>query len=537
MAGKGKTFNIEIGDSLTKICQVILKGENVQIKNCFMFQTPENLVKDGVIVSPEELANKLKDELDARNMTDCKNVVFCLSSGKVAAREVKLPSIKENRLKGFVETNAAEYFPIDLSEYHVTYSLLERMEGDLPICRALILAAPLSLLEGYFQLAEFAGLSIRAIDFSGNSQYQALHTIGADKVAMYVNVGCDNLVVTFMSEGKLQLQRSFAFGGKDLVLAYMEAAGKKPDEYIDALADCVSLEKMKEGLLSEDTIRENLFRLVSSISRSLDYFNSNYWDIQLEEIVLMGSCGHIAGLKEMIERETGIPTDYLDRPPAIASSYIACIGSAIAPLDFMPDQFRTDKKSRKKRDPDTNAIREGGSICLLCLAVTLLFCLVGFVQYKVTLDSKAELEAEIENLAYVQDVFDRYTTYQASANALLLLQEDIDSPNDRLRVFIEELESKMPSQILLLSAICNKDSITMNITVPNFDDAAVVLVQLRTFDSISNIQSTTMMQESDEAGGNYVSFSLVCTYGKNPYINGTNPYLTEKTEIEEDVTL
>jgi Tfp pilus assembly PilM family ATPase len=62
----------------------------------------------------------------------------------------------------------------------------------------LVLAAPLAILEGYFQLAEAAGLQISAIDYSGNSQYRALENKCGSEVTMCINVGCNNTNVSFM---------------------------------------------------------------------------------------------------------------------------------------------------------------------------------------------------------------------------------------------------------------------------------------------------------------------------------------------------
>jgi type IV pilus assembly protein PilM len=165
-----KTLNIEVGDRLTKVCFSIPKGRSWQIKRSFMFQTPDNAVADGAITAPDIFAAALMVQLKEHGLSDVKSVIFTLTSGKVASREIKLPPVKENRLKSIVTTNAAEYFPIDLSTYHITYSLLERVEkGENAACRVLVMAAPHSLLEAYFKPAEIAGLSVRAIDFSGTA--------------------------------------------------------------------------------------------------------------------------------------------------------------------------------------------------------------------------------------------------------------------------------------------------------------------------------------------------------------------------------
>ena len=86
-----KILNIEIGDRLTKICLSIPKGKSYQIKNSFMFQTPDNTVADGMITAPDILATKLREQIAEHGIHDTKTAVFSLTSGKVATREVMTP--------------------------------------------------------------------------------------------------------------------------------------------------------------------------------------------------------------------------------------------------------------------------------------------------------------------------------------------------------------------------------------------------------------------------------------------------------------
>jgi hypothetical protein len=74
-----------------------------------------------------------------------------------------------------VEANAADYFPVDMSKYHITYTLQERKtSGEDAGCRLLVMAAPIAILEGYFRLAVLMGFSVQAADYGGNSQYRLL---------------------------------------------------------------------------------------------------------------------------------------------------------------------------------------------------------------------------------------------------------------------------------------------------------------------------------------------------------------------------
>lgn len=535
MARKGRVLNIEISDRIIKVCESALHGKSVQIAQSALFITPEGAVSDGVITNPEAMGKHLGELLREKGFAASLPVVFTLTSGKVATREVKLPPVKDNRLRDIVRANASDYFPVDISRYHIAHVLLSREEkGEDAGCRVLVMAVPMDLLDGYFKLAAAAELNIQDIDYSGNSQFHALRSFGGDEVCMYVNVDCDHSMVTVLRGGEYLLQRSFSFGGDDLIQGYMAAAGDRAGDYLDAMEACSvpQNELLAGGVLTEDALHEGLQRVVSNIARSYDYFNSNHWEHPVEKLVLTGSCGHLAGLRELVAG-IGAPTFFLEELPEIGSlsnaaksitTYISCIGSNLDPLDLIPPEYR--EKNRKKRAAAAGGDSLRPAVLLVCgvLVLCIALCLTAFFRYMNAAAARDDLQQQISSLAYTKDVYNNYVAIQQSASDLTAFDEAIGSPNDQLKALIGELEQKMPSGILLLSVSCTRTDISMNVTVPDFDTAATVLAQLRSFSSIRSVSVTQMAEETDETGATHVSFSLVCTYGDNPYLANADPY-------------
>lgn len=526
-----KTLNIEIGDRLIRVCCTIPKRKGSRILDCFMFQTPQDCVSDGVIEDVETLAEALTRRLEEKGLSYVKNVVFSVSSGKIAAREVKLPPVKDKMIASVVATNAEEYFPVDLSGYHVTHSLLERASVPEKHLRVLVMAVPISLLEGYFALADKTGLTIRHIDSSGNSQYQVLRSLDEQGVTMYVEVDCTSSLVSVMKDGKLLLQRSFAFGGDELVLHYMRTAGKSAGQYVEALKELTLNVPSTVGApaVTEEEVEANLGRLAGSIARSVDYFNSNRWDAHIQKIVLMGSCSKLVGLRELVVASTALPTVFLEDVPGAAemtnsiesaNSYIGCIGANLEPVNFMPDSLRSKGRVLEKKETLTAGIL----ICVILIVGGLAFSGIAIINHSVAAKELREMQEEIEQLTPAEDVYFTYLSYQQGKEAVDTITSMTDRPNANLVAFYEELETKMPSSILLLSAVCTNDGISMNVTVGSYTDAAAVIMELRGFESISLVEVSGISRDSNEAGAQRVSFSINCAYGTNPYLEGINPY-------------
>ena len=118
-----KAITIEIGYSLTKICEVDYKAKTHKIYKSFTVSNGAEVINDGALTASPEYVEVLRRAL-ATNHVKAKQVVFTITSSKIASREVTIPYVKENRIADVVNANATDYFPVDLSKYQLAYTIL-----------------------------------------------------------------------------------------------------------------------------------------------------------------------------------------------------------------------------------------------------------------------------------------------------------------------------------------------------------------------------------------------------------------------------
>jgi len=352
-----KTLIVEVGEKIVKVCVSTKKNRKIQILDSFMFHTPTRSVVDGQIVDPEVLAEALKEQMAANEVKDVKKVVYTLNSSKVATREVTLPLVKENRIKTIIETNAAEYFPVDLSGFQLTYNILEKIKGENGHYRILVLAVPRNMISSYIRMTDLLDLPIEVIDYCGNSQYQVLRQIESEEVVMYVDINLSNTFVNFMENGVLLLQRNLAFGGDPLVSAVMTKDRREESDYLSVLQE-LSDSRYMDSVIPMRERKIALNRLTFNVLRMIDFFHTNFVGKQISKIVLMGTCSNIAGLTDMMREDTGLETIHsyeLEAMKNIASSqdgvtfYLACIGTLIEPLNLLPEDYSANRGKKKKK--------------------------------------------------------------------------------------------------------------------------------------------------------------------------------------------
>lgn len=528
-----KSVQIEVSDQLTKICRVKKKGRKLRVLDTFFFQTPEACVQDGVITNSLVLAEELKNQLAAHGLGGVKGAVFVLSSNKIAVREARLPYMKTKLVGDAVRTNAQEYFPVDLQNYIITFSILDSFNGADGFVRVMAYAAPTALLDGYAQLAADCGLAIRGMDVSGNSQYQVLRTLAPrDGVSIFIDVGSGSSVISFMLGDKLLMQRAFAFGADELVSHYLSAAGRGEGDYIGALrgTDVTSSSFDAGSYLSENDMQDDLSRFVGGIVRTIDFFNTSKWDSSVSRIVLMGPLRNLCGLREQLAEATGLAVSALDEFDAFtaftggapdAAAYVGCIGSVLAPLDILPYFTQGGKGARSGGDV---SFKPGLVVLCACAVAAAVLAFLSVHNYTAAQKQLDNTKAQIAALTPAKKAYSTYIEYDKSQKALSQIIAQTKTPNAELKAFFTELQNKMPASILLLSADCTEEGISMNVTVANYQDAAAAVAALREFTSISNISVGEATQSEDEAGVSRVAFPLTCSYGKNPYLSHENPY-------------
>jgi type IV pilus assembly protein PilM len=470
------------------------------------------------------VAAALGEEFSRRKLP-CRSAVFSLVSSKVAAREVMFPPVRANRLKALVDSNANEYFPVDMSKYHIGYTVLDTVEkGENAGHRVMVYAVPVHILEGYFRLASLAAFQISAIDYFGNSQYRALEGKTGDTVTMFVDAGCTSTCVTFMSGRRLILQRVLGSGADELVTGYMAATGKGDGDYAAALRELSSgMDEVIGAELGPDGVRESLGRLLSNIARIADYFNSSNWGSPVEQLVLMGVCSRVAGLLELISETVSIPAVRLEdlagfsglgaQKAELYSTYLSCFGASLQPVDLMPAQLM---KGRAREKTKSDSLRPAWLFLAVCAALSAVMSAMALLNYGAAVNEKEETEQSITALEPAEAQYLAYMDYQNGIADFETLDGLTRSENDNLLDFIAELEEKMPSGISVLSAVCSASGVNMNVTVSTKEQAAMVIVRLRSFESLGQVNVAAISDTADENGIASVTFAVSCVYKEVP---------------------
>lgn len=531
-----KILSVEIGNSVTRICEMDFRTKSPKVYKCMSVPTPPGTMEDGFLSENVEFAALVRKTLN-ENKIKTKQVVFSVTSSKIATREVMMPVVKINQIDNMVKANASDYFPIDLSEYELAHLVLgvDKSESQGERFKVLVMAAGKNLVAGYEAFAKLCGLQLVSLDYSGNSIYQVMKNECGEETEMVIKVEEHTTFASVISAKNLVLQRNLAYGVDTAVQTLMNAKAFEEDSYKDALElmkrrTCIKLSvsgnvKPVEGeetevedfddvddsekmLAAKQEIAESLMPLIANVGRVVDLYNSKNVEMPVKHIRLIGLGSDISGLSKLFTNELGIRTTVMNNFSSISwnkssgegslGRYIACIGAGMAPVGFINEE---KKKSDLK---DVNYKNVTILAALFFVAASAALAVLGLSQYNEVKVEEGRLQRLEATYAPAESIYNQYNNLTALFNEVRAGYRMTESPNDGLLDFLTELEEKLPANARVRSFVSNDTQASITLEAANMEEAAKVIQTLRGFNSLMNVTvagiSTEEVTEEENAG-------------------------------------
>ncbi len=540
-----KILSIEIGVDVTHVLEMDYRVKNPKVYRSFSFQTPVGVIGEAGVRKSEEFRTALHKLLDA-NKIKTRKTLFVVNSGKIASREVLIPMIKENRIKDFLNTNSADFFPVDLSRYQLVYRNEGVVQQDTVKKRKLyVFAVPGDLVQSYEELADFCSLELTALDYVGNSIFQMMHKAVGNNICCSVKLDNNATMITIINQGMVVLQRTVFYGFEEVEKVVVDSGLFPKEQYPAAMdvlqqTDCLDAnqaapEDAMNAMRAEAV--EALRPMIGNIRRVLDYYQSRNNGAEVKECFLIGNGAYIKGLERLMSLELNLPVHLQEKDVLngfrtsggrLDAMYEACYGAAMQPLDFVFGSAQTAKIIEEKKKRELFAAKLIGLLCVACAVILLALSGVQRIALSHELNN---LNKQKDELEYIQDIYNAYVDTKSQYDDVTKMNGKTETVSDALADAIEEMEEKFPSGVKVTSLTSNGEGISMDIEVSTKEEAAKILQNLATFDAFRSVTTNGITESTDENGKITVTFSVMCTY-----VNGTaDDSIDTETTPEEDV--
>lgn len=544
MAKSNKVLSIDItNESITIVEMTAAQKKESHVHNVIILETPEDSYEDGVIKEPEKIANAIREELTARGIHN-KNAIFVLSSTKIVNREVMIPFCPEKKIRGIINANSQEYFPVNIEDYVVSHSVLETVadtDGNKQF-RVLAVAAPAHMVKSYYDLGAMAGLNVQALDYIGNAMFQLIKTqTTQDTTTMVIQLGSEATVLNIVKGENLLLQRTVPYGTNSVVNVVMDEKG------VDATTAMTLLQNDQIITVDfDDNEATGAFRyLINNIGRVMDFYASKNPDKPIEDVLLTGDGALIRGIDGLFKIQLNVNTRIMDTLHSIRFDpsidlkvynpvyLVTPIGAAFAPMNFLPLDV-----AKKASDGGSLVPWVAGLIVVAVAAAA-----ISFVSIKDKNDAESErdnLQREVAAISDIENIIAEYESARNTYNDLMTMYSSTYQLNENVRQCITELETKIPSGVYITGFSSSNSGFSVPAVAASYEDMAEFMIQLKEIPCIEDayISGYTKNYNSDSNEVTF-SFSVSAKYvDQNPYVADEGLSFgadSEDTETEETV--
>ena len=532
-----KVVCIEPGPISTRISKIDYGKPDGRIRKSIEFATPEGAVEDGYVRDRDSYLYTLKREMKAGKFKKG-FLVFTLNSSRVLSREVTLPLVSYRMLPGLIESGKEEYFPVDVSNHEIAYTVLE-VDKKNKTRRLMLYAVPKKLVEQYIELADKLKCKLVAIDFAGNSVSQWIRRCARPVLKENLNIlmqmNDQNTLVTIIENGSPVLQRNVNFGTRNVLDAVKGLYPEEELSYEEAYDKFVGGELIKESYDAPDLpmteemafaewehlndvrrqITEVLRPLILNITRMIEFYATKNKTAQVEMIRVMGNGLRLEGLIPLMNNEIGLPVEAMEsgldkqkkRRVRVrrSSDLVTGFGAALSPIYYIGKKFH-----------------DGESYAAVAVCILILTALCSYYARNVVLeaqeeclkaqDVKNELIEARDSRLWVRTEKADYEKFMLEQSEILTMHEETFTYNEQLKKAINQLEEDVPASTIIHSMSSTGNTLTLSVSVDTKADAEKLLYQLQRFPYFSEVTISGITESEPEPGLTNVSFSLNCTY-------------------------
>lgn len=497
----GRALVVQITEREIRIAQMTLGSD--AISEQVILPTPPNAVEDGQLVGLDALRDAMEPVLRQGLFRRCRKVVFSLCSTQVISESVTVPAVKkQQRLGQMLLANMDEYFPIDPGEYQLSWETVGvEAREDARHLRVQLWAVPRAMLHRYYALANSMGLSVAAVDFCGHSHATAVDADFAlpkhakssadtdDGVCLYINAESELLLLTFVHNGQVKLQRL-----------------------------------LQRGYSQQDDLNE--------AGIVLDYFSAMPGRARLTSAVLSGGQGKEAGLAPALASLLNVPVEMAETD--YGAQWLLCQGAALTALDFGDPELNhiTGARAPINRAWQYGLVFLGGA----ALTASVLLLLTSKLSWSTELDGlraqQDRLTALAQQNAGCAENYHNYSSmYDAYSADWDIVFDSVRTYNDNLELVLGELEAKLPKKSTVTALSTTELCLAAQVAFQSKEDAAYFLVALRDvpFMTLNTVSSLTIGPREAYSPDKMIA-ALYEEAGKESPVPGTEESAADGTE-------
>ncbi len=580
-----KVIVVRVGAKTIRIVHMDNTSVNPTVYGCVRVPTPEGAVQDGEVKNIMDVSRRIKQACQEKDIAT-KDVIFSLSSSKIANRETTIPLVKDSKIQGIVDAKIGDLFPIDKEKYIFSYvkqgegrsaeeneevtdgsenekeeeqaeitddtqkkkkkgfniTLGKKKEAEAPVVEKvldlLVYAAPIDLVRSYYALAEGCDFNVVGIEVDGNGIFQIMRRQVKEGVEMAIQINGENTLINIMSQSKLLLQRVIPYGATNIIEAAMaEPVFQVPD--YDRAVQLLATQKVLLHTLNASNPQNDLSMqkrieltqsassLIGNLYRVMEYYNSRYREQPIRAVIVTGNGAKIAGIHELMTNELGVPASTPNELSGVLFNRQIEVNANILSYVGCFGAVYSPVNFIPEEIKNKTASKESLKTVAAVFAVAVLICvaMIAFSIFRVTTAESAN-KSQQSVVASLKPIESRYNEMQQIRGEIATYKKIIgvvDTRNNKLRKVLDRIQTVVPDKFRIDSINTTEEGGTINCTTTDkLSSVAALVVRMNLITDIKNVNISSSVVEASDDVTKKRQYKYTITY----------EYLTYSEEAE-----
>jgi type IV pilus assembly protein PilM len=337
-----ETVGLDIGSHSIKLVGLKMASGGPFLTALGMKEIPRGKA-EGDIDSLIETLQSLLKEVSLKT----KKVRLTVSGKGVNLIHLPLPSMPRAELLEAVRWEIKDRLPFPVETARIDFHILDEFaEEGVKKLDLMVVACPTDLINRTLSVAEGAGLQASHLDVAPFAHWSAFalnDRAGKEEVVALIDLGSEKTGIHLFKNGGLQFSREVVPAGEDITRAISEGLGHEADpsalyEQAEKIKHEVGIRLEKDdsetsGAVLRPTdpikpqeesrdgsttplvsfwMRPILERLASEISRSLDYYRSQFNVERIDRVLLTGGGANLKNMTVYLSQELHLPVEPFD---------------------------------------------------------------------------------------------------------------------------------------------------------------------------------------------------------------------------------
>ncbi len=334
--GKKVAVGVDVGTKSVKAVVLVKEGEKIVLKNYSIARTKKSLIKigqpgvindfTGAVVREALEEAGIKERLVNVAIPSFTSLIITVEVARIAGKE----------FEEAIRREVSKYIPVKIEDVVYDWQVIdeEQLKGQVEeteqsdrfgtkkpgeMVRILVIAIMKEISRKYDEVFSANDLNINLLEIDSISLTRAL-THNKSGVYLIVDIGHETTNILVASQQGVLMNRTIDVGGDKMtqvVADSMKIDFERAEHIKQEQGVAVSVSGQAGGVLT--TV---LSIITEEIKKTIQLFGTDFEEVQIKNIFLSGGSANMIGLRELIQKETGLET---------------LIGNALEGIAFVPE--------------------------------------------------------------------------------------------------------------------------------------------------------------------------------------------------------